>query len=400
MFENTNDFENTFRIEWTPPFGRLSSRNPSPFHDGTPNIDTTYRSSLLLVPTENHDLVDDPPAVDRDDDGLWRLADGMSQWLPEQVRLQPGEMIHGEYAVVGHPDGAGQGRPPGIYEFSGRSDSTLRLAVSETAAPGPNQQSRFAGRTVPSFEGDTTTAWYHEADATATTYLHPDKERGALPLQVEFTFVNKSRSETQCGHWNLYKLVDGQWFHIGPYGHTADCRLLAPGQTKTWILNAYPGEALPSIGYRSGATFGHLGGGTYGVVAGYGAETSQSGALVKLEGDAVAIEPTDDLTVESSGTTVRVRSPRRNGDAHTTSATLTLTRASTADRTVIPEQVLQERNRGLRNTVALLTDDVETVTLRTSEQVAEAVVGYESDRKRYRIHGVGIYEASIERHAE
>jgi len=82
------------------------------------------------------------------------------------------------------------------------------------------------------------------------------------------------------------------------------------------------------------------------------------------------------MTAEQSGTTVTVTSPRRDADDHTMLATLTLTCAETTDRTLIPEQVLQERNRGLRNTVAFLRDDIETVRLRTSEQVAERVVGY------------------------
>ncbi|WP_123536880.1 hypothetical protein [Halosimplex salinum] len=397
--ENANDFENTFRIEWTPPFGRLSSRVPEPFHDGDRIRDATYRTGLVLAPTANHDLVDEPPELERDDDGLWRATD-VDQWLPERVRLAPGETVEGEYAVVGHPDGAGEGRPPGIYEFRGRADSTLRIAVWETERPGPGGTSRFERQTLPAISDELSTAWFHDADETASTYLHPDRERDSLPAQVTFTFVNKSRSATECGHWNLYKLAGDQWFHVGPYMHTADCRSLAPGQTKSWTLNAYGTEALPAIGHGDGASFGFLGGGAYAVVVGYGAQADQSAALVELVGDDVSIEPTDDVTSERTGATVTVTSPRRERTETTSPATLTLTSADDADRTLVPEQVMQRRYRGLRNTVAFLTDDVETVRLETSERVAERVVGHDTDRQRVRIRDHATYEASIERASE
>lgn len=213
--------------------------------------------------------------------------------------------------------------------------------------------------------------------------------------------MNKSRAATQCGHWNFYKLVDDQWFHIAPYAHTADCRSLLPGHTKSWTLNAYHGEALPRIGYgRNGANYGFLGGGRYAVVVGYGAETDQSAALVELVGDAVSIVPTEGVTSSRSGSTVTVTSPRYEDDADPPSATLTLTRAEDADHEQIPEQVMRRRYRGLRNTFAFMTDDVETVVLRTDERVAQQVVGYEHDTRRFRLLGHGDYEVSMALEAE
>ncbi|WP_459193228.1 hypothetical protein [Halosimplex sp. J119] len=393
--ENANDFENTFRIEWTPPFGRLSSRNPEPFADGSGIDGLTDREGLVLAPTANHDLVDEAPEFERDEDGYWRLASGVEQWLPERVRLDPGETVRGEYAVVGHPDGAGQGLSPGVYEFRGRSGSTLRLAVWETDHPGPRASTRYDQQTLPELADEASTAWYHDADAGTTTYLRPDREQASLPAQVTFSFINKSRSATECGHWNLYKLEGGQWFHIGPYVHTADCRILYPGQTKSWTLNAYDGKSLSPIGDGRGASFGFLGGGAYGVVAGYGDQTDQSAALVELTGEDVSIESTGDVTVDRSGATVTVTSQRGERAEDSSPATLTLTKATNADRTLIPEQVMQHRYRGLRNTVAFMSGDVRTVTLETSDRVAERVVDSDTGRKRFRIRRYGTYEATL-----
>ncbi|AFK18617.1 hypothetical protein E6P09_07520 [Haloferax mediterranei ATCC 33500] len=399
--ENANDFANTFRIQWTPPFGRITSRIPRPFGDNLPSSDYTYRVGLILAPTANHDLVDEPPQVELSSDGYWRLADGIDQWLPEQVRLDPGETIHGEYVVVGRPEGVGKGRPTGSYEFRGSDDSVLQLAVWDTDNPGPNTQSRFAGTSLPPLSTEETTAWYHEADATTTTFVRPSRERGTLPVQVAFTFVNKSRQTTECGHWNLYKLVDGRWHHIVPNMHFSDCRRLNPGGAETWTLNAYHGDALSCLEScgAAGRNVGYLGGGRYAVVVGYGRHTDQSAALVDLLGDSVTVVPTEDVTATQSGTTMTVTSPKYEDGTHPPSATLTLTEADTADESIIPEQVMRPRYRGFRNTLAYVSESIDTVVLRTDEHVAESVVGYDNEMRRFVFNGQA-YEVTIHRGAE
>lgn len=398
--ENANDFSNTFRIEWTPPFGDLVSRIPHSFGTKRASLDATYRVGLVFAPTANHDLVDDPPQVARASDGYWRLTGGVNPWLPDRVRLDPGETIHGEYAVVGRAEGVGKGRPTGVYQFRGADDADLRIAVWETDTPGPTQQSRFAGASLPSLSSDLTTAWYHEAGPSTTTYVQPSREQGSLPEQVQFTFINKSRQETSCGHWNLYKLVDDQWFHIAPYVHNASCRVLPPGRADTWVLNAYPEEALPAIGYggSAGDTIGYLGAGRYAAVVGFGRHADQSAALVELRGDAVSITPTEDVTSRQSEATVIVTSPEYEDGEHPPSATLTLTRTREAEEMIIPEQVMRQRLRGLRNTLAYFSSSVEQVVLETDEHTAENVVGYESNTRHFRFDGQA-YEATIDREA-
>jgi len=391
--ENANDYENTFRLGWTPPFGRLGSDHPYPMGGDRGDGEYTYREALVLVPTENHDLSDAEPPIERDDDGHWRLT-GDRVRLPETVRLGPGEVVRGEYAVVGHADGTGNGRPEGVYEFSRGQRGAVRIAVWDTDEPGPSAASRFEGESVPSPPREDSIAWYHDADASTPTFVRPSAERTDLPAEVEFTFVNRSRESAECGHWNLYKLVDGRWFHVGPYIHTSDCRIVGPGATKTWTLHAFRGKSVPCDGATE---FGHLGGGRYAAVAGYGHEADHSAAMVELVGDAVALEPTADAEAETSGTRVTVTTSRpEKGDEHASPATLTVRRADNADETVIVEQLYRRRYRGLRNALAFFDDGVEEVVLQTDERTAERVVGYDGDVARVRYDGRN-YEARIDR---
>jgi hypothetical protein len=378
---NENSFENTFRLEWTPPFGRLFSEIPHPM--GERSGDFTYRAGLIFAPTANHDLVDDPPQLERANDGYWRVAGDRTPELPERVRLAPGETVHGEYALVGRAKGAGRGRPSGVYEFSRAGERPLRVTVWNTDAPGPATASRFAGISVPSLPGDIDTAWFHDTNANTPTFVRPSVERTDLPARVEFTFLNRSRDSTSCGHWNFYKLQDGEWFHLGPFIHTSDCRIVSPGTTKSWAMRAASGEMAPC----EARSYPFLGGGQYAAVAGYGHATAQSGALVKFDAPLVSVIPTDDVTTERDTRTVTATSDRWRDapDTEGRSRThLVLERASTADRRLITEQVMRRRNRGYRNTLAFAASDVERVVLRTDDRTADRTVGYEDGTAQFR----------------
>ncbi len=393
--KNANPFENTFRLEWTPPFGRLASDIPhppaEPYHAG----ELTYRSSLVFVPTANHELVDRSPSVTRDDDGIWRVDTAVGEWLPKTVRLKPDEHVTGEYWLVGHPDGVGRGRPSGIYEFSRGGEGSVRLAVWETMQPGPTTPSRFDGRDLPRLGEESAVAWFHHAEETSPTYVSPSTERTSLPAKIDFMFINRSKSETSCGHWDLHKIVGDTWYHLGPYVQTADCRVLPPGSAKRWTLHAYHGEGLAC---QEAAVYGFLGGGEYGAVAGYGHETERSAALVELTGEPVRIVPTADVSSERAEGTVTVTDPRWEDGEAPASSTLTVTRVSTAPTTVIPEQVMRHRFEGLRNTIAFFEEGVEKVVLRTDERIAERVVGYDNDARRFRIESLDqAFEVRIDR---
>jgi hypothetical protein len=206
--------------------------------------------------------------------------------------------------------------------------------------------------------------------------------------------VNHSHDTLQCGHWNLHKLVDGEWFHIAPTVHTSDCRVLHPGARKTWTLRAFNGEAVDCGRdcHCGGLTQGFLGGGEYAVVAGFGHPADQSAALVELAGPPAELTLTDDATTERQGDRVVVTTDRYGDGDPRVDATLELTRVDAAEERLIVEQVmstggLASRGRGLRNTLAALTDDATSVLLRTDENVADAATGYDSTTRRFRLRG-------------
>ncbi|MBX0324070.1 hypothetical protein EGH21_13615 [Halomicroarcula sp. F13] len=374
---NGNDFENTFRVRRIPVVGDIRAQQPRGYD---------HEASLHLAPTERNDLAAAVPAVVRDETGYWRVED-VGPWLTETRRLAPGEWVRLEYEVVGSP-GMSE-RPTGTYEFGDEAT----LSVWDTTSPGPDTDSRFAGRSLPAFPGDGDVQWYHEADAETVAFVRPSTERVDLDGLVAFEVVNHSHERLRCGHWNLYKLVDGEWFRVGPWIHTSDCRLLSPGERKQWPLRAFNGEAVPTGGdCHGGLTRGHLGGGEYAVVAGYGHPEPESGALVELVGDPATVAPTADVTTERDGSTVTVTSERYGDDDHPPDATFTLQYAAAGGERVVAEQVMRPSRfggdgRGLRNALPFLSADVDRVVVRTDAHVVDSVVGDERDARRYTFRG-------------
>ncbi|QIO20945.1 hypothetical protein [Haloarcula sp. JP-L23] len=380
---NGNDFENTFRIQWLPVVGRVHARQPRGYD---------HEASLHLAPTENNELAATVPQVVRDETGYWRVED-VGPWMTETYRMAPGEWVRLEYEVVGSPEMSG--RPTGTYEF----DDEATLTVWDTASPGPAAESRFAGRSLPDFSGDGGVQWYHEADADTVAFVRPSTERVELDGLVEFEVVNHSHERLKCGHWNLYKLVDGEWFHVGPWLHTSDCRHLPPGGRKQWLLRAFNGEAVPTgQDCHGGLTRGYLGGGEYAVVAGYGHPEPESGALVELVGEPATVVPTADVTTERDGSTVTVTSERYGDDEHPPDATFTLQYAETGGERVVAEQVMRPSQfggdgRGLRNALPFLSADVSRVIVRTDDHVVDSVLGHDEQTRRFTFRGRG-YVAS------
>ena len=379
-FENGNDFENTFRAEWIPAVGRVHSRTPA---------DHTHEARLHFAPTENNDLAETVPDVVRDDGGYWRVSE-VGPWMAETVRLDPGERIDLECVLVGEP--GLPGRPTGTYEFRG-DDRTVNVAVWDTNSPGPEEGSRFGGRSLPEFDGEKTVQWYHDADRTTTAFVRPSAERLELDGSVSFETVNHSRETLRCGHWNLYKLVDGQWFHVAPRVHTADCRGLFAGATKRWSLRAFNGEAVPCGDSRrsGGLTRGYLGDGEYAVVAGYGHPADESAALIELVGEPVSLALSDSATIEREGDIVTVTTESYGDGERPSDATFTLTRTETADGRIIAEQVMGARrfgggDDGVRNALAAMESDVDRVVVRSDERGFNSL-REEGDSRRFRFRG-------------
>jgi hypothetical protein len=158
-----------------------------------------------------------------------------------------------------------------------------------------------------------------------------------------------------------------------------------------WALGLFDGHTLDCEGAYS---VGHLGGGPYAFEVGIGREDVTHAALIDVEAPAVDIEPTDGLEVTRDGGTVDVAWPRR--DDEVPRATLTLTRNAEADARLIPEQVMQQRNAALRNTLAFATPEVDRVVLVTDRNTVSRGVrtrGYEDGSFRFEFDGVA-YEAT------
>jgi hypothetical protein len=399
---NENEYENTFDLEWIPTVGDVHSRTLTGYD---------HTSRLHLAPTAANEIAETVPNVSRNEDGLWRVDD-LGPWMAEHVRLDPGERVRLEYRVVGEPDMPG--RPTGTYEFRG-DDETVRLAVWDADAPGETVDSRFAGRDVPPIHEESTIHWYHETDESTVAYLRPERERLELDGALEFDLVYNARESTGCGHWNIYKLVDREWFHVGPRGHTSDCRSVAPGARMDWTLRAFNGSAIRcDCGYScgDGMTRGHLGPGTYAVVAGYAHPADESGALVELVGDPVALEPTDSATIERDGAEVVVTTDAYGNGEHPEDGTVTVERAGDddggdadreADRVVV-EQLMGGGSvfggsSALRNALAPFEDGVERVVLRTDEYGVDDAVEHDASERHVAFRGE-TYRLTADRSAE
>jgi hypothetical protein len=315
-------------------------------------------STLAFAPIDRNDLVDARPEFERQGD-FWRLVEPLDVQPPDTVRIDPGETLVAEHAVVGGIHAGG--REPGTYRFC----EEFEVAVWEADSPGPVVDSRFEGSVEPPRGGRTVT-WYHEADLSTSLYIEPSTERTDLPGLVDFHLVNHSTADPGCGGWALYKHHDGEWYRIYPDRTTfrSVCRFLGPGATAEWSLRAYNGDPVPSA--DEGAAVGHLGGGRYAVLAGYGVRTDAVGALFEIEADPVEVGADEDVVVEEDGADVVVAAGELapHEDA---AVTVRLTRSrEPPETTYLAEQLLQPRHRGIRNALAFFEPGVESVTFRAA----------------------------------
>ncbi|WP_435094804.1 hypothetical protein [Halorubrum sp. N11] len=240
--------------------------------------------------------------------------------------------------------------------------------------------------TVPELPCESEATWYHEAGETTRGFVRPSTETAKLPARMEFTYHNRSQESTSCGHWNLYKLRDDQWFHIGPGTHDGVCHSLPAGESETWTMAAGASERDDGDAER----YPYLGGGHYAAVVGYGHTTSKSAALVEFDAPPVSVEPTDDATSESDGTTVTVTADEWQGASNgddSERAALTLDRTQTAGRVIIAEQVMRRRNRGYRHLLAFMDEDVDRVVLRADKRTADQTLGIDNETTRFRYAG-------------
>lgn len=387
---NGNDWPNTFRLRALPPFGDPYGRPPA---DG----EYARSDSLVFAPVAESGLVESIPGRERGRKGYWRLTE-TGTWLPDVLRLAADESVSVDFAILGHPDG--EGRPPGRYRWRG-GDRPFAATVWDSAAPGPDDGSRFGGTAAPALPGGDV-RWYHEVDAAATSYLEPSREQVSLPARVEFTLHNHGR-EPLGGNpydWRLSKFDGGEWFRVAPWEIPAPHTTIPPGGTESWAFGLF-GGAAPA--FPESEDVGHLGGGRYALRVGFSRERDGEGAghaaLLEVAAPPVDVTPTDDATVVGAeDRTVTVRS-ERHGDGRP--ATLTVARVpGDADR-LVPEQVLQPRFRGLRNALPyfgrsdlLEGGRVERVRLRSDWRITGRIVRGEGGAARFRFEGE-TYEATV-----
>jgi hypothetical protein len=372
---NAAEWANTFRLRETPPFGGTNRAGRIRDH----SRDLTYRSNLVFVPTEANDLADTVPEVELAEDGTWRLAEPISDtWGPETLRLNPDQTVEAEWYLVGRPEGVTKGRPTGTYEFRS-GDTDLSVTVWDTDQPGPAVPRDVLDIAMPSLPHSEATDWYHEATPETPAYLEPSTQRLSLPGAVDLTLTNHTHGNLSGNSWNLYKRVDGKWFYLEPWGHTAVLRMIPPGGEREYHLRAFHGDPVPC----DGISVGNLGGGTYAFESMYGtdgdagADLGNFAALLDVEAPSVEIRPSPeaDLAVERDGDTVHVEWPRR---PELERAELTVGRPDgTPTERLLPEQVLRSRNRGLRNTLAFFGDGVEEVVLTTDRNTVSFAAGAE-----------------------
>lgn len=380
--QNDNKFSNVFRLPDHPPLDRTPSFYPEA--QPWPGMDEPPEDArrLYLAPLEDQSLPKAAPDVERDPSGVWRLAERASgPWLPATERLESGESMTVDFAVVS----AAEGRGP-FTELRRRKrlpqDQPLTLAAWNPDHPGPVTDSRFAGRTFPplpdhSGDSDEPTAWFHAAGGDETVYLRPQTEHSDLPRTFRFALVNHD-TEPAMGnpyYWSLYKLAEGQWQRLTPQVFPAVVGALAPGGVKRYTLRAANGEALPC---SDGQTVGFLGGGTYAFEAGMSASDRTQAAVFEVDAPPVEVTPMDGLEVRSEDGVVVVTGPRW-ADADNR-ALVTVARAETADPLLLPERVAREP--AFRNTLPFFEEGVSQVEYRTT--LWRAGPARELDRARYR----------------
>lgn len=390
MLVNTNDWENTFRLDEFPPFDetnhtRLRNRRfDERFEPETPD---GVETGLYLAPTADHDLVDEESSVRLGPDGYWQTPD-VPPKLPRSVTLEPGEYVTGDYYVLGHWDRTGF--PTGTYYFGAR-DYRIGLSVWDTSTPGPTDDSRFT-ESVPSLPLDDDTPWFHEADESTLVYLEPDREQIETPGKLSFRLVNRSRS-TVGGNpyaWSLYKLADGAWHKMAPRGVPLPSGAVSPGDSYGYSLSLFHGEGfdVDDSGADLAQTVGRLGGGRYAFAGGFlPDEDGPPAAMFDLDAPTVPLSVAENVTRTQDGDTVTLIFPSWGDDSHPPDATLTVRRSDeTAEETLVREAVARRRMVALESALAAI-DDVGSVVVRADKHAVENVTGYDSARRVFDFEG-------------
>lgn len=356
---NTSEFERVISPREFHPLDRADSARPEGYADVEP-AGTTSEYRRYLIPTADHDFAKTEPAFERDSSGIWRRQTSPYLTVPENIRLEPGESLFGQWAFVGNEEGTDLPIPTGTYSFGLHGGPTIRVWPKST--PGPVEESVHEGHNPPPLPRDADTAWFHEAGPETDIYLHPSQETGPLPMRIEFTLVNHT-PETLSGNfsnWALYKLHDGEWHKIAPLAIHHPLHFVPGGEMHTQTLKVFNHHS-----YNGGTPY--LGPGLYAYRTGISDGERTFAVLLEFEGDPVEVTPEPGLTVERDGATVEATQPESESDPERRQTLVTVERVETdtADAVLLPEQVMRPERTALRNAIGLLESDIETVQFET-----------------------------------
>jgi hypothetical protein len=338
------------------------------------------RAYLLPDPAEDHREMRDRVWFD----GEWRgRPSGQSAGT---VTVPPEEFRTLEYVLVAGPEGPPF--PVGTYAFVTGFGWEFTLGVWRTDAPGPDGRSHFADETIPDLPTSAPTRWFHRADRTTEVYLRPAAERITLAddgTTLPVALFNHSAT-TLVGNpseHELLKLHDGTWYHVAPAAVEPDEGHLPRGasvETRFELHHGRPDGDRPSWKRDDVSDddadlvpVGHLGGGRYAIRFGMGrpGRSERHAALLDVTAPSVELSPDPELRVSDPASTRPVGWLDPSGGLFDAFVTVTRT-DTTADRTVIAEQVMQDRV--LRNTIPLFGEGTEIVELHTRDPVADRLL--------------------------
>ncbi len=382
---NRQDTAVSLLLARLPGFGDVMSESPSPlfgFHSGP-----SAEGALVFAPGPEHDLVDSPPRVEKDETGRWRVDVRSARGaLPRRIDLDPGDPVRGQYLLAGRSTDTGNGHPTGLYAFSRSDDDPdFEVAVWDAEQPGPVAYSRFHGRRVPSLPRERSAVWFHEAGPSTALYARPLREQFGLPGRIRVAVVNHTKRRVGCRGWVLYKLADGDWYRIWPLSRAAVCRTLRPGRIDPLNLAVSSGSVPFEEATSTDAGIGWLGGGDYAVVSTVEAEAGLPAALLRMVGPDATVIPTEDLDTERQGSTVRAVSREFTGGQNDGLLTVRRVDQTGAERLIV-EQIMNYPGSGFRNSLSLFDPGLDEVRLRTA-QSAVAVSLPRNEQRRFRFQG-------------
>lgn len=309
---------------------------------------------IYAFPTEGHGLTNEKSEFRRDDSGIWYVDVTPEESRPETVELDPGVGYVGEYGLVSEEANLAAG----VYEFD-----SFEVAVWDSEYPGPEHESIFEGEDLPEIprEKERETAWYHQADESTEVYLEPSSEKVEPTQTVDFTLVNYS-TELVTGNpeaWWLYKVVDGDLYHIAPEGHRLPLGRLPPGNTKVDTCSFLHGE---DNGEGEGITVDRLGGGTYVYSVDMSREDEVQAAAFDFDAPSVELDAPEDADVEQDDREVVVT--LSGVEDEEPGYEVAVERVDAEGERVIAEQLYRRSYEVLRYSVPFFDDETKEVVVR------------------------------------